>query len=700
MNLLAPAFLLGLLGLALPLAAHVLGRPTPQDVPFAAIRFLPASEPVVRQRKTLRDRALLALRLFVLALVVLIFARPTLPREGSLQVVSAVHDAVLLLDASGSMALRIDDERELERALDRANAILDALPPGSRIALRTTDPHGPTVELTAEPNEVRRALEDWSSDDAPAPGAWRLGDAVGPAARMLASTGDRPRVIYVIGDATPDGLGSVVAPPGNIQQIAVATSELPIPEHWGVTAARWEPAPDLGSHVVRVHAVVHRHVSEPADDDAREATLALRIAGAEVMRATVAVPPNADVDVVFTPSLTSEDATPAEIALLDPEADPLSIDDRRFLWLSPERALEVTVVNGDPSELRAHDELFFLNTAVSASQTTGPIRIATRSLAPDQLEAALRERGKAALEDIDVLVLANVRAPAPDVAQALVEAVSGGMGLFVTVGDRIDAKAYNASLEPLLPLMMRDAIQVGTAPGRAEALVEGLAPPVLTHPIFRQFTDSGGLEGTRARKVVLLEPDARRTYEVAMSFTSGAPALITRQVGRGRVALLTTSIDRDWADLPLRPGFVPLALGTLTFLGDASSNLTPSAVEVGASVNLHTTDAVVVTAPDGTETTVSPATEGTSHFRDTFVPGHYRVRHRDTTSTVFVVDVAPRESAITRVVDDDDATASTLPRQDVAQPQWRWLVVLALAALAAESILRRRASRRRASSRP
>ena len=44
----------------------------------------------------------------------------------------------------------------------------------------------------------------------------------------------------------------------------------------------------------------------------------------------------------------------------------------------------------------------------------------------------------------------------------------------------------------------------------------------------------------------------------AVRMSDGRPLWIEQPVGPGQVALLTTSIDRDDADLAIRPGFVPL----------------------------------------------------------------------------------------------------------------------------------------------
>ncbi len=694
MSLLAPVLLVGLLGLALPLAAHLLGREPPRTIRFAAVRFLPVTEQSVTHRRSLRDWPLLVIRLLLLALLVLALTRPVSVDRAGASVIAEPHDAVLLVDGSRSMELVVDDEMVLEHARDRALGLLRSLPPGTRVGLVTSDPAGPRIEPTAATDRIASALEGWVDSGAPRKGAWPLREGVPLAAGLLEGMdGERKRIIYAVGDATAGGLGSLPATAeGGIPvfPIPALDPDQAIPEHVAIESVGWEPAPELDPRAVRIHAVLRRHALWPAPDDEpgpRDIPLVLRIGDLEVARTTVSLRLDDPTGVEFTHTVLEEgQAIPATVAL-DLDHDPMPSDDRRHLWLSVDEALEVVVVNGDPSELRAHDEVFFLGTAIAAADEVGEFRL--RSMAPDQLEQAIRERGTAALAGVDVLVLANVRAPSEDVSPAIVEQVRRGMGLWVTVGDRVDADAYNARLGSLLPLRMREAVQVGTAPGRAEARVEGIAPADLSHPAFRGLGGDLGLSGTRARKIVLLEPDPSRTVQTALSFTSGAPALLTSQAGQGRVALLTTTIDRDWADLPLRPGFVPMVTRVIRHLGGSRGGFDGSRVLVGEPRKLAMDSGVVVTTPGGREVSVPVEDDGTSIFRDTFVPGHYRARAADgDVETCFAVEVDPDESDPRRVEGAEPELDSERKRVAVSIPRWRPLVLLAALLLALESLLR------------
>ena len=84
MGVLAPWFLLGLTAVGLPLYLHLLRRNSSTPQPFSSLRFFePRTLRSVRHRR-LRYLLLLALRLALLILVVLAFARPFINRPVAL----------------------------------------------------------------------------------------------------------------------------------------------------------------------------------------------------------------------------------------------------------------------------------------------------------------------------------------------------------------------------------------------------------------------------------------------------------------------------------------------------------------------------------------------------------------------------------------------------------------------------------------
>jgi hypothetical protein len=713
-SLLSPLLLLGLLGLALPVLAHLLGRERPQKIRFAALRFVSPREPVITQRRAIRDWPLLLIRLLLLGLLVLVLARPVVGSEAEVTVLAEPHDAVVLLDASASMELQVEGRSDRERALERLETLLEAMPPGSRIGLIISDPRAPQVELS-EVDEgvarIRARVDEWTEDPerGPRPGAWTLAEALPRAVGLLGEQqGDRPRVIYAIGDPTGGGLGSLPAVAGEaVTVVPVPTrgraGEDPpeSPEHVGLREPSWEPAPELDPRALRISAVAHRH---GGGDEQLEVGVALIIGDEEAARTrvTLAADGDAPIEFVHTPTTASTEPLRARIELLDRPDDPLTIDDRRHLWLTAQDSVDVLVVNGDPSDTRANDEIFFFATALASSETG---QLDVHGLAPDQLEDQLREGDP--LADVDLLVLANVRAPELESARKIVDRVEQGMGLWISVGDRVAANEYNERFASVLPLLMREAVYTGTAPGRTEARSEGLAPINMAHPIFVGVgADEGGdldLGTTRTKRMFLLEPDPRRAADIALAFTSGAPALITREHGQGRVALLTTTLDRDWGDLPLRPGFVPLVVRTAHWLADAGRAGAGGSLAIGGTQSLAHSAPYTVHTPSAEALPIAPeSADEPARFTRTDWPGHYRALPRegedDATAELFVVEVDPRESDTTPIAVAGAELEGEAGTVTIYAPRWRELAMLVLLLLGIESAVRWWLGRTRASS--
>jgi len=131
---LAPWFLLGLVGIGLPLWLHRFARQTDQKRPFASLMFLEASQIRRSRRHELRYWLLLALRVLLLLLLALAFAGPlwrSVVQPGALG--ATLH--VIVLDTS--MSMHQDDT--WERAREQAQGLITALQGADRAMLVAAD---------------------------------------------------------------------------------------------------------------------------------------------------------------------------------------------------------------------------------------------------------------------------------------------------------------------------------------------------------------------------------------------------------------------------------------------------------------------------------------------------------------------------------------------------------------------------------
>jgi hypothetical protein len=81
------------------------------------------------------------------------------------------------------------------------------------------------------------------------------------------------------------------------------------------------------------------------------------------------------------------------------------------------------------------------------------------------------------------------------------------------------------------------------------------------HPALHGLDD---LRSAKFTRYVAVEPGAED--RVLIRLDDGAPLLLERPLGAGRVLLFTSSLDREWNDLPVQPVYVPFIAGLANHL--------------------------------------------------------------------------------------------------------------------------------------
>ena len=201
------------------------------------------------------------------------------------------------------------------------------------------------------------------------------------------------------------------------------------------------------------------------------------------------------------------------------------------------------------------------------------------------------------------------------IERGLSEYVRGGGGLMIGLGDNVEVEAYNRVLAELLPQPLAVVKTAGSLPSHpaseGESSTQGpgehLGQLDRRHPLLQPFLTgraSESLLSATFARYLLLQPTPRSQGEttVLLSFESGAPALVERTVGRGRVLLFTSTLDRDWNDLPIQPAFLPLVQQVVRHLSRAPLQKAETETLIGQTrdIKLQAGDTrVEVTLPSG-----------------------------------------------------------------------------------------------------
>ncbi|RYZ32868.1 MAG: hypothetical protein EOO72_14955, partial [Myxococcaceae bacterium] len=188
------------------------------------------------------------------------------------------------------------------------------------------------------------------------------------------------------------------------------------------------------------------------------------------------------------------------------------------------------------------------------------------------------------------------------------------------------------------------------------------------------------------------------------TYEDGAPAVAVARRGKGRVALFTSTVDRDWSDFAIRTSFLPLMQRFAAYLTGSLEEREEVRVRVGETVTLRpegTQKVTAVRAPDGGEVPVKAQPDGSFVAGPTVEPGVHAVLGADgkpVAALDFAATLDPAESDLTRVPPDtltayfgeDTVKASTGDADKPAVPLWTWLILAACLAFFFEGTLLRK----------
>jgi hypothetical protein len=567
MGLEAPLALLGLLGALLPWLAHRIRRRDLQPQALPTFLLLQRAEARKRRSRGITDLLLLLLRIAIVIAGTLALTAPFVTARLTFGD-GTVASAAIVIDDSMSMMREERGDSLLALAVDRTRQALASLPAGSEVALiaggerprvlmrRTNDLRAVELAINALPQASMRGSNLRAAIGL---AAQQLQGARHPTLRMLVLSDFAAHAKLRPEDVQLDGIQV------RLERIG---SSAPATNLW-FAALQAVPDPTAkGQSSLSIELVADGEV-------AGKVPISVQSGGREVARTEVAISARRGHAVLHVPE-PAPDADPTALVRIE-AVDALDADNVAGVLLRSSDALQVMLVNGDPHPASSRDELYYAQNALRvAPEAQGAFALRT----VDASGLAKYELGQT-----DVIVLANAPVPDPAIAERLVRFVQQGGGLVVAGGDQVDARAYNLRLGEVLPCRIRSRT-LGEPVAFIEPPAAGLLPP-----------GPSGLAQVRTRGRLLLECEG----EAPLRFADGAPALAIAQRGNGHSALLATTLDADWGDLPLRPGYLPLLAQVVRRVANAVTSVR-GPVAAGTKLTLgvppHASSLEIV-APDG-----------------------------------------------------------------------------------------------------
>ncbi len=684
LTLLAPWALIAGGLLAIPVIIHLFKPRRVRQTPFSSLRWLHLSPQKLSRRIQWHQVLLFLLRAAWILLLVFALALPLLTTGGE----SGVRERFIVLDVSHSMNYRASGQAPpIERAKAIAADLVQRHQAGDRTAILLTGSQTHLLTpLSREPKNYLPALAEVQANLTETD----LGSALPVIRGMLG----RPR----------DGVSAEIWFVTDNQQHAwrqgapeAFLDGLPMPVKVRVV--------DVGVAGAQNAWITRARLLEFSKPERRILRVELGCVGDEsqkcklLLDATGNMPARSQ-DVTLTPGRPSvvDFEVPASATLesgllrfhLEP-SDALPADDEFLLNLDTQGSLRLLLVENPAIASEALPSGYHLQTALKAlSEAAGqPLRLTTLSA----IEAKANDFRAA-----DVIFLADVPELSDDALAALEESVRGGAGVAVFLGGAGKPAWINERLYK--PLQPAD----GLLPARvrpAAADDERLAPITSvdwSHPLLAGLDDPkvGDLGLMRFRRWYEFTGEFDDKARVLARIDEGAPALIERPFGAGRVVVLNTGANDRWSDLPRRKSFVPFIDRLLTQLAASGSRRN---FAVGEIVTLPLSgwqkgETVTIATPEGRRLTPAIRAAGGGRGLLTFEAneaGVYRIE-RGATILPIVVQVsrgdsvlAPMDAALLKqwwkpasceVIRGDDLVQH-LGAAGSRHGLWPWLLLLA-----------------------
>jgi hypothetical protein len=520
MSFLTPLFLLGLAGLAIPVLLHLIQRERKQVVAFPSLMFLRRIPYQSVQRRRVRNWLLLMMRLGVLVLIVLAFGRPFFRgTDPAMVAAGGAREVVLLVDRSYSMGY---GDRWV-RAQNAARHAVDQMGPVDRASIVF---FGTGTDVALRSTSDKGRLYSALTGAELSAGGTQFGPVLKLAGSILAESTLPRREVILVSDfqrAGWRGADGVRLPDGTVlTPVVIGDTEI---TNLSVTPVAIERSSFSNQERVTVTAGVTNHGARAVD----RADVALEINGRAIQTLQVRVEPDASASVTFAPVTVTDAEVRATVKLADDA-------------LLPDNAFHFVVVAGRPVRTLLVDraagrEALYLSRALGVGDAPRFQTVArgAEAVTADDLLSA------------DFVIVNDVQVSSA-LAARLIAFVERGGGLLIVAGQR---GTWPQGGGAAVPALLNETVdRTRGQPARLIALEYG-------HPVFEPFRSPRSGDFSAARfygyRALSVDPEAA----VLARFDDGAPALVERRLGAGRVLIWASSIDVEWNDFPLKPVFLP-----------------------------------------------------------------------------------------------------------------------------------------------
>ncbi len=641
MTLLAPLFLLGLLGLTIPWWLHLISTDDPPKQDFGSSMFLEQQQTVSSRQSRLRYLLLLLLRTLAVALIALLFAEPVLEKLQLPGNESSRHIVVVDTSLSQSHVQRWDKTQSL------ATDIINSIPTDDQVLVV-----GAGAAMSLDDSNDYSASAALGFLASLSPDAQRLPfSRISSVVNGLVRESPLPVEVHIVSDfqqsAMPDRFSDLAIT--GIDQLQLYSTATATDSNVSVTAVLSESADGQAD----LSALVQNHSAQSVTRE-----VIIQSEAGTITIKSIELAADARTLVPFE-SLDTSNAGGSLTVALSP-SDDLIADDTFTIAIPDGKRTDITVISG----IRENLATTYVSAAIESDPRYRALVIDGDSVSAAQASAMLIVPDASTLTDRG--------------GSDLQEYLSNGGSVLLFVG----SQPHSANIRSLLNI----SLNTGN-----NALAYRINTTDASQPVVRGL--AGDWRALSLQNLVNISTTA--SDRIILATADRTPLLIERSVGSGRLLIFASALDPLWNNLALEPLFVPFVIRSLEYLrgeSAASRNLS-----IGDSIALAPGAQLLNSSGESLRELAELTRRGNFTFSD---PGVYTVESSSGINYLSV-NTDPLESRLDtleasqferwqKMGDNESATGVTSIEQESAaanrQSLWYWLLLCLMAVALAESL--------------
>lgn len=657
-----PAFLWGLLAVLIPIAVHLFNFHRYRTVYFSNVDRLAELHTESRRSSNLRRWLLLALRILAVVFLVLAFAQPVIPdRANSTR--SGATVVSVYVDNTHSMESASTEGSLLDEAVRKAREIAGAHAIGDRYQLVTADLGGKSMRWLSR-DEFLEALDEVR----PSAASPRMSDVVRRQLDFMRQSGAPNRHAYVVSDFQRSASDLDAMPADSLASVTLVPLQGTGADNLFIDTVRLNAPAYFAGGSVDVDVTVRNSGSR----DAEKVPLKLLVGGHERAMATVDIPAGATAKATLRFAIDATGWVDGSVSIED---YPVIFDDNYFFTFRVADRIAVLDLHGGTAN--PHLQRLF------ADDSTMDYNTATRLPAD--------------LAGFDFIVLDEVGEMPSGEVQMLAAWVADGGTLLVVPSPRGADNTLLATLKVPQLARWHAATLKASRVDFASSLFSG---------VFSAKSDEMEMPTVHGHFPTL---NAQASAPVSIiTLADGSDLLSATTCGDGRVYLFSTPLRNDYTDFTSQALFVPTLYNMALFsrplpppchtLGDPAPIVLQGRYDSGNPPHLASTgngQPAFSVIPDlrrtGNRTLLVPhgeiGTDGIYIIADEHLAFNHprRESQMDFLSSSEVADAVGSVSGYSVIANTSRHLGDELRARDGGRRLWLLCLILALAALAAET---------------